>query len=149
MTHRRRDSSLAQPPVREPMKKRKIKNTMRMRWLRHKCQAKFRNEAYELPYDSWLTVWQDSGKMDLMGRRKGAYTMVRIDPQAPWHISNVAIMTRDWHAKMNLPNNRRYASWGYFEGEYVLKPVNSVDKEQNNNDSHTKISIKRESNHKR
>lgn len=149
MTHFRRDSSLAEPPVAEPIKKRKIKNTMRMRWLRHKCQAKYRKEVYDLPYDSWLMVWQDSGKQDKMGRRKGAYTMVRIDPKLPWHITNVAIMERRWHTKMNLPNQRRYAKFGYSEGEYVIKPVNSVDKEQTNNDSHTEITIQRESDHKR
>ena len=149
MTRWRRDDDLQQPPVTVPDTPKKIRTTTRMRWLRHKCQAKYRNEPYDFPYDSWLMVWQDSGKMDLMGRRKGAYTMVRIDPKLPWHISNVAIMERRWHTKMNLPNQRRYTKFGYSEGEYVIKPVNSVDKEQTNNDSHTEITIKRESDHKR
>ena len=35
-----------------------IRNTMRVRWLRHKAQAKYRAEAYDFPYEAWLACWQ-------------------------------------------------------------------------------------------
>jgi len=77
-----------------------IRNTMRVRWLRHKAQAKYRAEAYDFPYGAWLACWQLSGKQDQMGRLSHQYTMVRQDPTRAWHQHNVKIIQRcDHHTR--------------------------------------------------
>lgn len=77
-----------------------IRNTMRVRWLRHKAQAKYRAEAYDFPYEAWLACWQLSGKQDQMGRLSHQYTMVRQDPTRAWTPHNVRIIQRcDHHTR--------------------------------------------------
>lgn len=79
---------------------RSIRNTMRVRWLRHKAQAKYRAEAYDFPYEAWLACWQLSGKQDQMGRLSHQYTMVRQDPTRAWTPHNVRIIQRcDHHTR--------------------------------------------------
>lgn len=86
---------------------RRIRNTMRVRWLRHKAQAKYRAEAYDFPYEAWLECWRASGKQDQMGRLSHQYTMVRLDPTKPWHIDNVKIMLRrDHHTRRETKYTR-------------------------------------------
>ena len=126
-----------------------MRDKLRLRWLRHRAQAKHRSEPYELPYDAWCTVWQSAGVLESDGTLSSKWVMMRIDRSKPWHIANVIVVKRGNHARLNLPNQRRYAEWGYFAGEYVLKPVNSVTTKETPNDSHTEITIKRESDHKR
>ena len=81
------------PTKRHPL----MKNKMRLRWLRHKAQAKHRGEPYEFTYESWRAVWQVSGKQDEMGRLRHHYTMVRRDPTQAWSADNVKIMKRSQH----------------------------------------------------
>jgi hypothetical protein len=72
-------------------------NIWRLRWLRHKAQAKHRGEPYEFTYQGWRAVWQASGKQDEMGRLSHQYTMVRIDPTQAWRPDNVKVIQRSQH----------------------------------------------------
>lgn len=72
-------------------------NIWRLRWLRHKAQAKHRGEPYEFTYQSWRAVWQESGKQDKMGRLSHQYTMVRRDPTQAWRPDNVKVIQRSQH----------------------------------------------------
>ncbi len=93
-----------------------IRNTMRVRWLRHKAQAKYRAEAYDFPYEAWLACWQLSGLQDQMGRLGHQYTMVRTDPRQPWHKDNVKIIQRSQHHTRRC---RKYTK-NSIEPNYIL-----------------------------
>ena len=93
-----------------------IRNTMRVRWLRHRAQAKYRGEPYDFAYEAWLACWQLSGKQDQMGRLSHQYTMVRIDPTKPWSQHNVKIMLRrDHHTR----REKKYTQQS-IEANYIL-----------------------------
>jgi len=93
-----------------------IRNTMRVRWLRHKAQAKYRAEAYDFPYEAWLACWQLSGLQDQMGRLGHQYTMVRTDPRQPWHKDNIKIIQRSQHHTRRC---RKYTK-NSIEPNYIL-----------------------------
>ena len=93
-----------------------IRNTMRVRWLRHKAQAKYRAEAYNFPYEAWLACWQLSGLQDQMGRLGHQYTMVRTDPRQPWHKDNIKIIQRSQHHTRRC---RKYTK-NSIEPNYIL-----------------------------
>lgn len=64
------------------------------RYARHKAQAKFRREAYDLTPQEYYDCWMKSGKSFLCGRNKSAYSMRRIDFTMPWIASNIEIVSR-------------------------------------------------------
>lgn len=80
------------------------------RYARHKAQAKYRLESYELTPAQFYDIWQASGHNEEMGRKRGQYTMIRVDRTQPWREGNVSIISRAEHTKSEF---NRYWSRGF------------------------------------
>ena len=96
----------------------------RMKFLRHRCQAKYRQEQYDLTYEDYLDVWFDSGKFTRARRNKNCYQMKRTDPALSWHRDNVYITKNHW-LQMLKPGSEihhlKYTVTGYSEQDTVKK----------------------------
>lgn len=67
-------------------------------WLRHRCQARFRKEDYELTWEQWQELWFP----DLWSKRGRAVDdlcLQRINTDLPWADYNVEIVTRREHLR--------------------------------------------------
>jgi hypothetical protein len=93
----------------------------RMKFLRHRCQAKYRNEPYELTYDDFLTVWYDSGVWQRAGVHTNSYQMKRIDAGKPWHKHNVTMVQHHWRLVGKPIHQLTYAVHRYAEPNLVKK----------------------------
>lgn len=80
------------------------------RYSRHKAQAKFRGEPYELTAEEYHMVWLKSGKHTEIGTGKHNWVLKRLDERAPWHVSNVAVVPRNCYSQSK---RRRYTDVGY------------------------------------
>lgn len=70
---------------------------MSTRWARHKAQAKYRSEPYELTLEQYSMLWATQGislRTDHTGRRSNSVAMCRINALKPWRVDNVKFMTR-------------------------------------------------------
>lgn len=70
---------------------------------RHRAQARFRGEDYELSFEEFQYLWQDHWQE--RGRARNQYCLHRIDPEMPWQIGNVVCIQRIEYLK--FPNARR------------------------------------------
>lgn len=61
------------------------------KYQKHKSTAKHRGIDFNLSFDEWLDIWQQSGKYHLRGRGAGTYVMSRINDAGPYAIGNVFI----------------------------------------------------------
>ena len=90
---------------------------MSTRWARHKSQAKYRGEAYELTLEEYSMLWSTQGireREQKTGRRSDSVSMVRINPLMPWSVSNVTFMTR---GEYTTSFRNRYAEFGYMKNK--------------------------------
>jgi hypothetical protein len=65
-------------------------------WLKHRAQAKFRNEEHTLTWEDWQTLWPT----DLFlkrGRGVDDLCVSIVNLEHGWHIWNVTICTRREH----------------------------------------------------
>ena len=67
-------------------------------------QAKHRKIAWELTFEQWLKIWQDSGNLIGRGRKTGQYVMARNGDVGPYAVDNVKIIRaadniREAHSK--------------------------------------------------
>jgi hypothetical protein len=65
--------------------------------LRHdfrsqKSSAKIRGIPFELTFEEWLQIWQDSDHLHERGRKKGQYCMARFGDIGPYAVWNVKII---------------------------------------------------------
>lgn len=60
-------------------------------YARQKRNAVTRGVIFDLTYDEWLSVWQDSGKLSDRGRGLGKYCMSRVGDAGPYAVGNVFI----------------------------------------------------------
>jgi hypothetical protein len=67
-------------------------------WLQQKNQAQWREEGWDIPFEAWRDLWRDL--WDHRGRERGTYCMSRVDWSLPWTLSNVMIITREEHSRM-------------------------------------------------
>lgn len=58
-----------------------------------KSKAKCRGIEFKLTFEEWWDIWQQSGKWDQRGIRKGQYVMSRYKDQGAYEIGNVHIQT--------------------------------------------------------
>ena len=63
-------------------------------WLLHKAQANYRKEGYALPFEDFERAWNKGGAWEHRGRLIDDLCMVRLDPDLPWHKSNISIIPR-------------------------------------------------------
>lgn len=74
-------------------------------WLKHRCQARFRNQLYDLTWEQWQCLWTD----DLYaqrGRKKQDLCISRVDMRLGWCIDNVDIISRDQQLKREGAHRR-------------------------------------------
>lgn len=65
-------------------------------WQKHRAQANFRGETYELTFDEWQQLWPD----DLWfkrGRNSEDLCLTRYDFAGEWAIHNVTVCSRKEH----------------------------------------------------
>jgi len=76
---------------------------------RARCQAKFRNEPWELTEEHWNMLWTRD-RWVRRGRSNGDLCLSLIDDEGGWSLNNVAIITRDAQLKIKgyRHNNKPY-----------------------------------------
>lgn len=78
-------------------------------WQVAKAQANFRDEAWELSFDDYCSLWE--GHWDNRGRTPDNVCMTRKDPDGAWDFNNCEIITRKEHflrvsaSRLNSPNH--------------------------------------------
>lgn len=63
-------------------------------WLKHRSQAAFRGESYELTFEQWETLWNTDWAWENRGRTPQSVNLTRIDKERGWYMANVVIITR-------------------------------------------------------
>ena len=66
-------------------------NIHRFRWRRQKYEAKKRNIEWNLTFEQWWDIWQQSGFYHLRGSSRGEYCMSRYQDQGAYEVGNVYI----------------------------------------------------------
>lgn len=72
----------------------------KQRYFEHRQNAKRRGIPFELTFNEWLQIWQDSGKWDMRGKGKGSYVMSRIGDAGPYSVKNVYINSQEDNASL-------------------------------------------------
>ena len=78
-------------------------------WTQQKNQAQWRDEGWNISFAEWKQIWAESGQWANRGRERGDWCMSRRDWSLPWTPDNVAVITRETHAK--LQGDARAAGW--------------------------------------
>jgi hypothetical protein len=63
------------------------------KYQKHRSVAKVRQIDFQLTFDEWLSIWQQSGKWHLRGRGTGTYVMSRVNDAGPYAVGNVFIQS--------------------------------------------------------
>ena len=84
--------------------KKKIDYVERHKYACHKSKAKQRKIDFNLTFEEWWGIWQQSGKWNERGCRKGQYVMSRYNDAGAYEVGNVFIQTQE--------ENRREAMLG-------------------------------------
>jgi len=69
-------------------------------WHKHRSQALFRKESYELSFEDFEHVW--GVLWHQKGTGKDDYCLTRRDRQLPWTRTNTMVVNRGQHATRNL-----------------------------------------------
>ena len=77
-----------------------IERDIHYAYLKHKAQARFRNEAYSLTPEQWKAIWTVDVWMQ-RGRGKDCLCLFQTTPGEGWHLNNVTIGTRMEYLKRN------------------------------------------------
>lgn len=62
-------------------------------YVQHRNQAQHRGEAYDLTFDQYLEIWGDLWEQ--RGRHRGAWQMIRQDPEQGWWLGNITLSQRE------------------------------------------------------
>jgi len=86
-----------------------LRHEQHIAYMRHKAQATWRGEAYELTLNQWYDLWQP----DLWARRgrsSHCVILTRHDETLPWSMTNCKFMTRKDHLVIHAKKNigKRY-----------------------------------------
>jgi hypothetical protein len=68
------------------------------KFLQHRLNANHRKIPFLFTFETWIKMWEDSGKLHLRGQGKDSYCMARHNDVGPYSPDNVSIET-------NLKNN--------------------------------------------
>jgi hypothetical protein len=81
---------------------------IRNKYSCQKSKAKHRGIDFQLTFEEWWDIWQQSGKWNERGFRKGQYVMSRKNDIGPYAIGNVFIqLSEDNHKQVVLSNETR------------------------------------------
>jgi hypothetical protein len=67
-------------------------------WQKHKAQAKYRKEEYNLSWECWKEIWPNELFLQ-RGRDPENVCMIRLDLSQPWQLGNVEVVTRLEHLR--------------------------------------------------
>ena len=70
----------------------------RKKYYTHKYSSLQRNIPFELTFEQWWDIWQQSGKWEERGCRKGQYCMSRKGDVGPYSVDNVFIQLSSQNA---------------------------------------------------
>lgn len=83
-----------------------------------RLSAKKRKVPFNLTFDQWVTIWNESGHWHERGRRKGQYVMARLGDKGAYEVGNVKIITvrqnhHEFHLGRKLPREHveKVARW--------------------------------------
>lgn len=62
-------------------------------YLKHRAQARYRGEDYQLTWEDWESFWSDEDFLE-RGRSSSSLCIALIDPEGCWDLNNVEIKTR-------------------------------------------------------
>lgn len=65
------------------------------KWQSHKYRSLNRGIDFQLSFEEWWNIWDQSGKWDQRGRGSGCYVMCRVNDTGPYAIGNVYIDTQE------------------------------------------------------
>jgi hypothetical protein len=71
----------------------------KQKYNEQKYRAKSRGIEFILTFEEWWDIWQQSGKWEQRGCKKGCYVMSRIGDTGSYSINNVFIQLHDLNAK--------------------------------------------------
>lgn len=71
-----------------------LRHEMYYAWLKHRSQARYRKEAYELSWEDWQEMWANPIDFQNRGRKPDDLTLTRIDDDGAWELANVVVITR-------------------------------------------------------
>lgn len=77
-------------------------------WLKHRAQARYRGEEYDLTWDDWCELWTPS-KWSKRGRQVNSVCLQRKDIWGAWSLDNCEVVTR-------LEQLRRQREYKQLEG---------------------------------
>lgn len=81
---------------------------VRNKYSCQKAKAKHRGIEFTLTFEEWWDIWQQSGKWELRGHRKGQYVMSRYNDTGPYAVDNVFIqLSEDNHRHVQLSDEAR------------------------------------------
>jgi|TARA_B110000908_G_C10031376_1_gene347580 hypothetical protein len=63
-------------------------------WLKHRSQARYRKEYYDLTWEQFESLWIQEQDWDNRGKQSTNICMSQIDYNLGWTASNVEIITR-------------------------------------------------------
>lgn len=63
-------------------------------WHKHRSQARYRKEDYDLTFDQWLILWSNPEQWNNRGRQKTCWCLTRKDVAKSWSIDNCEVITR-------------------------------------------------------
>jgi len=75
-------------------------------YSKHKSQAKFRNEDYELTWDDWISIWPHHIWLQ-RGRGSDDLCLSRLDFSEGWTMDNLEVIPRLTHLKKPSPKRPR------------------------------------------
>lgn len=61
----------------------------------HRYRAKQREIVWNMTFDEWADIWNNSGKYEQRGNYAGQYVMSRINYSQPYDTSNVEIILKE------------------------------------------------------
>lgn len=83
-----------------------IKRDKYYAYLKHKAQARYRNEEYYLTWKEWETLWTPE-LWHKRGRKINSLCLTRPNFDGPWCVSNVEVATRRQHFDYKKQQNDR------------------------------------------
>ena len=85
---------------------------------RSACQARYRNEEWQLTFEEFCHFWNNEALWAQRGRKVEALVLTRWDTEKPWNTKNCCIITR---GDQLLAKIERY--WGNDDSEYFKDAI--------------------------
>jgi len=82
--------------------------TLRRNYILAKCQAEYRQQIWELDFDTFKNLWIENDRYKNRGRGRDNYHMRRIQIDNSWNPNNVEIVSRGKHLSDLMIEKNRY-----------------------------------------